>query len=211
MNSRADVLELLGAVAVAFDEGARLGTVADFYVDRKECRLKGVSITSRMPSGYEKPYYVDFKDVQVLGQDVMVIANQGAVTTPMPKGIDTTSLKRLKHLEVVTRDGARLGRVVDVGVEVSSGKISQLMLTERAYVGIDGRTAAIGADVIVLPAQVKKKTRKATDDGAGATNAGSVLARLGSAVSRAFESARKSLEKALEPPKGTAGQGSKAV
>ena len=46
VNSRQDVLELLGAVAVAFDEGARLGKVSDIYVDRDGCRLQGVAITT---------------------------------------------------------------------------------------------------------------------------------------------------------------------
>ena len=211
MNSRADVLELLGAVAVAFDEGARLGTVSDIYVDRKECRLKGVAITTRMPSGYESPSYVDYKHVRVLGEDVMVVANQRAVTTPLPKGIEETSLKRLKHLDVVSRDGSHLGRLVDVSVDVSSGKISQLMLAEREYLDIDGRTTALGADVIVLPSQVKKKTRKVVPVEASAKRADSVMARLGSGVSKALDTAKKAAEKIIAPAKETDGRGRDAA
>ena len=136
----------------------------------------------------------------------MIVASQRAVTTSLPKGIDKASLKRLKHLNVVTRGGSNLGRVADVSVEVSSGRISQLILAENEYLDIDGRTAAIGSDIIVLPAEAKKKRRPVKEDGAGAKDADSVVAMLESTVNRVLDMAKKATEKMIAPTDETSGQ-----
>lgn len=204
MNSRDDALELLGGLAVAFNEGVRLGTVADIYVDRKGCCLTGVAISTRMPSGYERPSFVDFRHVRVLGRDVTIVASQRAMTTPLPEGIEATSLKRLKHLNVMTRDGSHLGNVVDVSVDVSTGKILRLSLPNGEYVAIDPRSAAIGNDLIVLPSNTKKKIRRVSREAAGAKRPDSAAALLESTVNKVLEVAKRTTEQVVVPPTGSA-------
>lgn len=208
MNVRRGVLGLLGVLAVAHEEGVRLGKVSDIYVDRKGCRITGIAVSTGLP-GFDTVSYVDFKQVRILGKDVVIVAHQKAVTR-LPAGIEKTSLNRLKNVRIATRDGAYIGRLHDVTVDVSNGNISQLLISDRDYLDVSPRNTAIGSDIIVLPSDVKKKTVKATETAkvakasGSATSAESVVTMLDNATSRMLKAAKGTTEKVIETTKRTA-------
>ena len=202
MNVRRGVLGLMGVLAVAYEEGVRLGKVSDIYVDRKGCRITGIAISTGVP-GFDSATHVDFKQVRILGKDVVIVASQKAAT-PLPAGIEETSLSRLRNVRIATRDGAYVGRLHDVSVDVSNGNIAQLMLSDRDYLDIAVRDTAIGSDIIVLPSNIRKKTAKAAAAPASTMSAESVVSMLDSATSRVLKAAKGTTEKVIETTKRTA-------
>lgn len=209
MDVRERSLGLLGVLAVAYQEGARLGKVSDIFVDRKGCRVTGLAISTGLP-GFDSTSFVDFKHVRILGKDVVIVSDQKAVT-PLAEGVSKTSLKLLRNVRIATRDGVYIGRLQDVSVDVSTGNITQLMLSDRDYVDIAVRATAIGADIIVLPSDVKTKTKKAKQDEGGAMTAESVTSALETATNRVLQAAKGTTEKVIETTKRTANQAREAM
>ncbi len=210
MKIRERVLDLLGVLVVGYDEGLQLGNVSDIHVDKKTCRMTGISVRKGL-SGFAEPSYVDFRNIRKIGSDVVIIANKAAVR-PLPKGVEKSSLKLLKNVRIATQAGQYVGRLSDIGVAVENGDISRLMVTAGGHLDVKPRTTAVGADIIVLPSGSTVTGRKEPPAAAKArTNVDTVTSFLESATDKVIEVAKGTTKKVIETTKQTTAAATRPV
>lgn len=149
------ISELHGNLIVTYEEGDRLGNVGDIYFDKKSCGIKGISLSSKLLEP-EAKNFIKFKDIFKLGNSVVIVSKKSAVGT-MPKGLESSCLRLLKGIRLVTQDGENLGELSDVSVDEKSGTIQEVTLFGDKSIRIDVEKdkIQIGRDMIVVPSAYK--------------------------------------------------------
>jgi sporulation protein YlmC with PRC-barrel domain len=96
--------------------------------------------------------FVEMKDVETVGDDVVVVSGRSAVRritdSSKPAG---SSLKDLQGSWVTTLGGEHLGVLVDVEVTPATWTITDLILSDRRKLSIQPAEVTIGKDEILVP------------------------------------------------------------
>ena len=125
--------ELAGRAVIDLDAAEKIGTIDKMILDTEGRRVAGF-VVARARSGFpgtKAHVIVPSKAVHAIGPDAVTI-HQGAVAADdmgrleaLPKGSDVIGRK------VVSEDGRFLGKVSDVLIEKSEGRIHGYLLSEH--------------------------------------------------------------------------------
>jgi sporulation protein YlmC with PRC-barrel domain len=107
----------------------------------------------------EKESFVNIKDVQIVGEDVVIISNKKAVSPP-PEDNQSSSLNTLKGFKITTQEGQHIGELYDLNIITEDGKIAEIILTENKRLNIRDDEITIGDDVIMVPVDYAKRIQE---------------------------------------------------
>ena len=114
--------DFIGKTVVSYDTGQREGSITRLLLDPEHSRVMGF-VVQRPTKTIE---IVPIAQVKAVGARVVLMSQAAATTQPdaplQSAGIGDDELVA-KQLEILTDDGRNLGTIVDVYIEISSGKI----------------------------------------------------------------------------------------
>ena len=144
-------------LVVSFDSGDCLGNVGEIFIDKQTFRIKGISLTSKLIEPGEKDF-VSFKDILKLGNSVIIVSSKAALENT-PKGSESSTLRSLNGIKVVTQEGEHLGEMADANVIAESGVVQDVLMHGDKKIGVEVEKdqICIGPDMIVVPAAYKAK------------------------------------------------------
>ncbi len=138
--------EIKGMQVVTLNEGRSMGSIQRVYLNPVKKQVSGLVVREAGLGGQES--WIDIKDVDKVGEDVLFISRAGACKAKSPVG---RSLKDLQGMQVTSRDGKILGTLVDVEIG-DEWKIIELELSDKRMLKIDARHTIFGQDAIMVPA-----------------------------------------------------------
>lgn len=143
---------------VGIEDGAHLGHVYDLRFDTKALKVAAICLESEGQRSL-----VAFDDVRSIGNDAVTVPNRDVVRS---LSADTAlaslpGIEQLQQLKVVDERGDYLGKVEDVEVDTSTGKITEIDAHEGGVLGIGGKRAtftvgqvrSVGDELVVVAAQ----------------------------------------------------------
>jgi len=152
--------DLKGLMVMSSDEGARLGTVSEIFIDTQTKHLAGLTFRSRPLGGEVR--YVPMLGIQLIGRDMVLISGESSTVSSLDaKSGSRHSLKELQGCSVVTSEGARLGTLVDLDFTRGEWVISDLILAEHRHISVRPQDLVLGDDIILLPAALASEVQSA--------------------------------------------------
>lgn len=114
--------ELVGLPVVAQEKGEELGRIQDLLYDEQTRALKAVVLDGG--NWLREPRVIAFEELTPRGPKTFSIANKLAISHEMPAG--TRRWQGTKGLRLLNNEGAELGLVEDLVVDLPSGRITAL-------------------------------------------------------------------------------------
>lgn len=150
MNNSDHASRTVGRSVIARKEGAQIGDVAQIFFDPDSRSISGMTSKTRVFAP-ERWFGVD--DIELIGKDVVLLGSETSLTPINHKGIPRgKSFKDLRGMWVVTVDGARLGRLVDLKIHQQGWVIEQLVLDHNRVLDVDSADIRIVKGKILVPA-----------------------------------------------------------
>lgn len=201
METRSSLSNISRMQVVTRDRGRILGTVEQVYLDPAEQKLSAFTFRNRFT---RKEQYVIFGQLEVFGQDILLIASEDAARPYVPGEAEPPgrNVRELKDLMVATFEGRKVGKITDVEIQPESGTIVTLYLSDRRKMPIEPGELMIGPDQALVRAEAMERM-VAIPPGEHAP--GSLLDRLLAQLppmDEVAESIRKKLRRKEEPPEG---------
>ncbi|MBN2494185.1 MAG: PRC-barrel domain-containing protein [Deltaproteobacteria bacterium] len=147
--------EIQGMQVVALSEGRVMGSVQKVYLSPSQKRVSGIRVRESGLGGDES--WVDIKDVDKIGEDVVFVNRASSCKAKQPVG---RSLKDMMGMPIGTKDGKILGTLVDFEVD-EQWRVVELTLSDYRMIKIDHRQAVFGEDTILLEAGADERLRTA--------------------------------------------------
>jgi uncharacterized protein YrrD len=121
--------EMMGKPVIAADTGEKVGRVDDLLLDRRHHHVVGVLVTDGVLA---KQRVLPFGDVQTVGTDAIVVRTAIAICDAsdwIRRGRPANRSRSIHGKDVVTAEGARVGRVHDVVADERTGDVVALEVT----------------------------------------------------------------------------------
>lgn len=145
--------EIKGMQAISLVEGRSMGSIQRVYLDPAKKRVSGLVVREAGLGGQES--WIDIKDVEKVGEDVLFINRAGSCKAKTPVG---RSLKDLQGMQITSRDGKILGTLVDVEIG-EEWRVVELELSDRRMLKVDPKQTVFGQDAIMVAAGAAGKLR----------------------------------------------------
>jgi uncharacterized protein YrrD len=151
--------DLVGLPLLETETGTKIGQVKDVVLNIEEARVYGVTIDGDKKDLFEKGIF--FVDLLSLGRDAIMVRNH-SVIHQCAAIFEITSIYYIRELfqkEIVTEDGLRIGILVDIFFDTSTGEmkwyqVSDNLVTDLLY----GRKMMplptiqiVGNDKVIVP------------------------------------------------------------
>jgi len=147
--------EIQGMQVVALHEGRIMGSIQKVYLNPAKKCVSGMVVREPGFGGQES--WVDIRDIEKVGENVLFVPRAGACKAKNPVG---RSLKDLMGMQVTAKDGKILGSLVDVEID-EEWRVVEISLSEGRMVKIEPRHAVFGQDAILLRAGAASSIRAA--------------------------------------------------
>jgi uncharacterized protein YrrD len=159
--------DLTGLPIVSISDGDDLAEVKDVVYSPEQGALLGFTLNKRGFFSGTMKAVLAYDDVAAIGRDAVMVDDSTAVTEggeSLSKVVEESAARNVLGNEVLTDAGRRLGEVVDVVVEVTSGEVVGYELTGdkelQAHAGQPllipiPATLAISGTVLMVPAAVE--------------------------------------------------------
>jgi uncharacterized protein YrrD len=168
--------DLTGLPVVTIDAGEAIAEIRDVVYNAEKGALLGFTLNKRGFWSGPMKHVLAYADISAIGRDAVMIADDAAVTkeaASLSTTVDESGGRDVLGDDVLTDGGVRLGTVVDVVVEATTGDVVGYELTgDEALQAHAGRpmlipipaTLAVSGSVLMVPASVEPFIR---DDLAG--------------------------------------------
>jgi uncharacterized protein YrrD len=154
--------EMIGKPLVSADTGEKLGHVDDLLLDGTRRRVVGVLVTDGVLA---KQRVLPFADVQTVGVDTVVVRTATTICDAhewIREGRPAHRSRSIHGKDVVTAEGAHIGKVHDLIADQRSGDVVALEITTRRPGARLIRPALVHAlnniqlanDVVVIPGEI---------------------------------------------------------
>jgi len=161
----------LGLPVLETETGKEIGEVTEMLMDVQGAVLLGLMITSGHVVG--KDGFIAFTDVFSLGRDAIMLGSQRCIRTleTLPEMAGGYHSLELLDKEIFTDSGLRLGILVDIIFNTSTGEIKWYQVSD-SIIGdlLYGRllmplpqVQIIGKDKIIVPETMSKLLHKDTE------------------------------------------------
>ncbi len=159
--------DLNGLPVVSIDSGEALADVKDIVYSAEKSALLGFTLNKRGFLAGPMKNVLAYADVAAIGRDAVMVKSEAAVTKKadaLVAVVDESSARNVIGNDVLTDGGQRLGTVIDVVIEVTSGDIVGYELTGDATLQAHaGRpllipipaTLAVSGTALMVPAGVE--------------------------------------------------------
>ncbi len=163
--------DLNGLPVVSITEGDALADVRDVVYSPEHGALLGFTLNKRGFLGRPLAAVLAYDRVAAIGRDAVMVDDESAVTSDdaaLSSDVDDAAGRNVIGNEVLTDAGQRLGTVIDVVVEVTTGEVVGYELTGDARLQAHaGRpllipipaTLAVSGDVLLVPAAAEPYIR----------------------------------------------------
>jgi uncharacterized protein YrrD len=160
---------------VTADEGTRIGIVEGVEIDPPAARIAYLRVNQSGPGGHS---VLPWREIQSVGQDVVVIRSATALQREVPASQRSLLTPHVGDRPVVTASGDRLGRVNSYEVDEMTGAIGRYRIT-GLLATLSGSAVTFppesiltfGRDAIIVEDAVARRhpdTREAKEEGARA-------------------------------------------
>ncbi len=134
---------LLGKSIITLDDASKAGIVNEIWIDAQVQRVVALGC---LVKGKTTGLTVPLNQIQVLGEDAVLIASNSILLESLPEGYT-----RLVDHDVVTEGGKRLGQVDDYYFETKTGVITNCLLSAGGFSGLlEGHSSLSGAEFTVI-------------------------------------------------------------
>jgi uncharacterized protein YrrD len=159
--------DLNGLPVVSLSDGDAIADVKDVVYSPDRGALLGFTLNKRGFFSGPMKAVLAYEDVAAVGRDAVMVNGASAVTEggeSLAAVVDESAGRNVLGDDVLTDGGKRLGKVVDVVVEVSSGEVVGYELTcDQELQAHAGRpllipipaTLAVSGTVLMVPASVE--------------------------------------------------------
>lgn len=159
--------DLNGLPVVSISAGEALADVKDVVYSAERGALLGFTLNKRGFFSGPMKHVLAYGDLAAIGRDAVMVTDDSAVTdeaAALSAVVDESSNRNVIGNDVLTDGGKRLGRVIDVVVEVTSGEVVGYELTgDETLQGHAGRpllipipaTLAVSGTALMVPASVE--------------------------------------------------------
>jgi sporulation protein YlmC with PRC-barrel domain len=148
--STASLSNLRNYIVVARAEGLRLGTIAETFIHPSARKLSAIAVKGGLT---DTERYVTFDDIELIGEDVVLVANVAAVKVDLgPVAEAGRAFNELRTMPVGTAGGVVLGKLADIDVNAENGLVAVLFFADGRAVTVESEDVTFGRDQIVLPA-----------------------------------------------------------
>jgi uncharacterized protein YrrD len=160
--------DLLGLPLLETETGTQIGQIKDVVLHIEEARVYGVTIDEEKQKAFEMG--IAYVDLLSVGRDAVMVRNH-SVMHQCASIFEITSnyyVKELFKKEIITEDGLRLGILVDIFFDTSTGEmkwyqISDSLVSDLLY----GRRIMplpkiqiVGKDTVIVPGEMAKLLHK---------------------------------------------------
>jgi len=159
--------DLNGLPVVSIDAGDAIADVRDVVYNPERGALLGFTLNKRGFLSGPMKEVLAYDDVVAIGRDAVMVKDASAVTkdaASLSTVVDESAGRNVLGDDVLTDGGRRLGKVIDVVVEVTSGDVVGYELTGdeelQAHAGHPmlipiPATLAVSGSVLMVPAAVE--------------------------------------------------------
>jgi uncharacterized protein YrrD len=163
--------DLNGLPVVSIDEGDALAEVKDVVYSPERGALLGFTLNKRGFFSGKMKAVLAYDDLAAIGRDAVMVEDLTAVTEggeSLSKVVERSSERNVLGNDVLTDAGRRLGEVIDVVIEVTSGEVVGYELQGdndlQAHAGQPllipiPATLAVSGSVLMVPASVEPYIR----------------------------------------------------
>jgi uncharacterized protein YrrD len=163
--------DLSGLPVVGIGDGEAIADIKDVVYSPDRGALLGFTLNKRGFLSGPMKAVLAYQDVAAVGRDAVMIENPSAVAEggeSLAAVVDESAGRNVLGNEVLTDGGKRLGEVIDVVVELSSGEVVGYELTgDHELQAHAGRpllvpipaTLAVSGTVLMVPAAVESFIR----------------------------------------------------
>jgi uncharacterized protein YrrD len=163
--------DLNGLPVVSIAAGDALADVKDVVYSPERGALLGFTLNKRGFLGGPMRSVLTYDGVAAIGRDAVMVADESVVTSEdaeLSTQVDESAGRNVIGNEVLTDGGRRLGTVIDVVIEVTTGEVVGYELTGDASLQAHaGRpllipipaTLAVSGDVLMVPAAAEPYIR----------------------------------------------------
>jgi uncharacterized protein YrrD len=163
--------DLNGLPVVSIADGDALAEVKDVVYSPERGVLLGFTLNKRGFFSGTMKAVLAYDDIAAIGRDAVMVADPTAVTEggeSLSKTVERSAERNVLGNDVLTDGGRRLGEVIDVVVEVTSGDVVGYELKgDKELQGHAGQpllipipaTLAVSGTVLMVPAEVEPYIR----------------------------------------------------
>ncbi|SFL81600.1 PRC-barrel domain-containing protein [Pelosinus propionicus] len=160
--------DLLGLPLLETETGTQIGQIKDVVLHIEDAKVQGVTLDEEKQSSFEMG--IAYVDLLSVGRDAVMIRNHSVVHQCASIFEITINyyVKDLFKKEIITDDGLRLGMLVDVFFDASTGElkwyqVSDSIVSDLLY----GRRVMplpklqiVGKDTVIVPGEMEKLLHK---------------------------------------------------
>lgn len=163
MENKRFASKIKGLGVISCAEGRHRGKVNEVYLDRETKKVTGFSFKERIFQMDGKSF-IGLNDVQCLGEDVVIVPDDSAVKK-LTDDLDGGAMKKIEGQLITTQEGAYIGRLADLVIDVQSGQIIAVVMDGDKILNIDPGDITFGPDTIMVPASYANNIRDAEPQG----------------------------------------------
>ena len=142
------ISKLKGQRVLARSSGQAVGSIGQMLVEPATARVAECGVEGVVGGANVLPW----RSISSIGPDAVFVESAEQLTDPESRSPDgVTDLYALQGRPLLTEHGDSLGRLEDVEVDESSGRVVSLLVAGRA-IPLD-RFVALGPDAVIVPAR----------------------------------------------------------
>lgn len=153
--------EIIGLNVIAFDTGKTFTKVEDIIYDDQTNRV--IALLVDRGGWFSDAKVIDYTSIQSVGEDAVIVPHENVVSVAKESELINRAVGEkvsVKGKQIMTEDGKDLGKVADLNIDETTGRVVGYMATGGIFSDIyNGKpyvpapeTIKVGGDVVFVPA-----------------------------------------------------------